>query len=96
MGHDTLWWLQRSAQNQLMEGWKKINSERVPASVPQSKKVAIFKVTNILFKVYFQLKTWELCKNIVNVIERQDSESYINQLHLFPTVSRFCEAGTLI
>lgn len=69
-----------------MEGWKRINGERVHLRDPNAKKIAIFKVTNLLFKVYFQLKKWELCKNIVNIIERTDADSYINNLELFPVV----------
>jgi hypothetical protein len=69
-----------------MEGWKRINGERVPLRDPTAKKVAIFKITNLLFKVYFQLKKWELCKNIITVIERPGSDSYIENLDMFPTV----------
>lgn len=71
-----------------MEGWKRINGERVPLRDPNAKKVAIFKITNLLFKVYFQLKKWELCKNIITVIERPGSDSYIENLDMFPTVRR--------
>mgnify|MGYP001290588227 CR=1 FL=1 len=71
-----------------MEGWKRINGERVPLRDPNAKKVAIFKITNLLFKVYFQLKKWELCKNIITVIERPGSDSYIENLDMFPTVNR--------
>lgn len=69
-----------------MEGWKRINSERVSLRDPQAKKIAIFKATNMLFKVYFQLNKWELCRNIIKVMERSDADSYINNLEYFPVV----------
>ncbi len=36
---------------------------------PQSKKLALLAVTNVLFKIYFKLNTMQLCAKLIGVIE---------------------------
>lgn len=38
---------------------------------PNSKKLALFAVTNVLFKTYFKLNTLPLCNKLINAIEGQ-------------------------
>jgi hypothetical protein len=46
-----------------------VAKDRTPASDPSSKKLAIFAVTNVLFKVYFKVNTLQLCGKLINVVE---------------------------
>ena len=55
-----------------------------PISDPDSKKVAIFGVTNCLFKIYFKLDTLHLCGKLINAVERPGPESPLENLHRFP------------
>ena len=58
-----------------------INLYRNPTSSPNSKKLAIFAVTNVLFKIYFKLNTLQLCGKLINVVERP---GFVDSYRYFP------------
>lgn len=51
-----------------------------------TKKLALFAVTNVLFKIYFKVNTLQLCGKLINVVEGPSSGSsgIMNDLHLYP------------
>ena len=61
----------------LTNGFTAVAKERKPEHLsypeyfPVSKKVALFAVTNVLFKIYFKLNTLPLCNKLINAIEGQ-------------------------
>ena len=55
-----------------------------PISDPDSKKVAIFGVTNCLLKIYFKLDTLHLCGKLINAVERPGPQGPMQNLHCFP------------
>lgn len=58
--------------------------DRTPINNPTSKKLAIFAVTNILFKIYFSLNTLSLCGKLINVVEGPSSGGVMSNIMLFP------------
>jgi hypothetical protein len=36
---------------------------------PQTKKLGLLTITNVLFKIYFKLNTMQLCAKLIGVIE---------------------------
>lgn len=78
-GHDCL----RKAICNLTTGFQAA-VKTAPISDPDSKKVAIFGVTNCLFKIYFKLDTLHLCGKLINAVERPGPESPLENLHRFP------------
>lgn len=59
-----------------------VAKDRTPVSDPSSKKLAIFAVTNVLFKVYFKVNTLQLCGKLINVVEGPGG--IMDNLRLFP------------
>ncbi len=47
-----------------------------------SKKLAIFAIANVLFKIYFKVNTLQLCGKLINVIEGPGS--IMDDLNAFP------------
>jgi nuclear mRNA export protein PCID2/THP1 len=43
--------------------------DRTPVTTGGSKKVALFAVTCVLFKIYFKVNTLQLCSKLINVID---------------------------
>lgn len=43
--------------------------DRTPVTIQGSKKVALFAVTCVLFKIYFKVNTLQLCSKLINVID---------------------------
>jgi hypothetical protein len=80
-GHDCL----RKAICNLTTGFQAA-VKTAPISDPTSKKVAIFGVTNCLFKIYFKLDTLHLCGKLINAVERPGPESPMQNLQRFPLV----------
>ena len=58
-----------------------VAKDKTPVSDPSSKKLAIFAVTNVLFKIYFKVNTLQLCGKLINVIEK---ERILDNLRYFP------------
>ena len=48
-----------------------------------SKRVALFAVTNALFKIYFKVNTLQLCGKLINVVEGPGS-NIMSDLSAFP------------
>jgi nuclear mRNA export protein PCID2/THP1 len=72
----------RECLNSLTKGFTAVAKDRTPVSDPSSKKLAIFAVTNVLFKVYFKLNTLQLCGKLINVVEGPGG--IMDNLRLFP------------
>ena len=66
----------------LTKGFTVVAKGRTPASDPSSKKLAIFAVTNVLFKIYFKVNTLQLCGKLINVVEGPGG--IMENLQLFP------------
>lgn len=78
--NDTL----RDALRNLTNGFHAVAKDRTPYSDPSSKKLAIFAVTNVLFKIYFKLNTLQLCGKLINVVERPGPSNALDSFRLFP------------
>ncbi len=74
----------RESLQTLTRGWTIVAKDRTSIINPTSKKLALFAVTNILFKIYFSLNTLSLCSKLINVIEGPSSGGVMTNLHLFP------------
>ncbi len=75
----------RECLNSLTRGWTVVARDRSPITSPQSKKIAIFGISNILLKLYFKLNTLPLCGKLITTVEGKDGESEImTQLRHFP------------
>ena len=74
----------RESLQSLTRGWTIIAKDRTPVTNPTSKKLALFAVTNILFKIYFSLNTLALCGKLINVVEGPSAGGIMNNLTLFP------------
>mmetsp|Transcript_12857 Transcript_12857/g.13891 ORF Transcript_12857/g.13891 Transcript_12857/m.13891 type:complete len:433 (-) Transcript_12857:743-2041(-) len=75
--------LLRESLNTLLKAFNLITKEKSPVTSPGSKKLAIFGITNILFKIYFKVNTLQLCGNLIRVIEMKGPGSIMENLHLF-------------
>jgi len=53
--------------------------DRTPVTTNGSKKVALFAVTCVLFKIYFKVNTLQLCSKLINVIDQNAFKD--SQLH---------------
>lgn len=71
----------KDAQMKLTNSFTIVAKDRKPISSPDTKKLAIFAVTNVLFKIYFKLNTLQLCGKLINVVERP---GFIDSLTHFP------------
>ena len=60
------------------------HAHREPFSDPESKKLALFAVTNVLFKIYFKLNTLQLCSKLINVVERPGASCATDHYQYFP------------
>ena len=49
-----------------------------------TRKLALFAVTNVLFKIYFNLNTLQLCGKLINVVERPGPTCATDSFWLFP------------
>jgi hypothetical protein len=76
--------LLRESIQSLTKGWTVVAKDRTPIHSGYSKKMALFALTNVLFKIYFSLNTLSLCGKIINVIEGPSSGGVMNNLKLFP------------
>ena len=74
----------RESLQSLTRGWTIIAKDRTPVTNPASKKLALFAVTNILFKIYFSLNTLALCGKLINVVEGPSAGGIMSNLTLFP------------
>lgn len=72
----------RESLSSLTKGFTVVAKDRTPTSDPSSKKLAIFAVTNVLFKVYFKVNTLQLCGKLINVVEGPGG--IMDNLKLFP------------
>lgn len=72
----------RESLGSLTKGFTVVAKDRTPVSDPSSKKLAIFAVTNVLFKVYFKVNTLQLCGKLINVVEGPGG--IMDNLRLFP------------
>lgn len=72
----------RESLSSLTKGFTVVAKGRTPVSDPSSKKLAIFAVTNVLFKVYFKVNTLQLCGKLINVVEGPGG--IMDNLRLFP------------
>lgn len=76
--------LLRDSVQSLMRCWTLVAKDRGPVTHQASKKLALFALTNILFKIYFSLNTLSLCGKLINVIEGPSSGGVMGHLRLFP------------
>lgn len=59
-----------------------VAKDRTPLRQPGCKKIAIFAVTNVLFKIYFRVNTLQLCGKLISVLEGPGG--IMDNLQLFP------------
>ena len=71
----------RDSQNSITRGFTLVKKDRKPLSDPSTRKLTIFAVTNVLFKIYFKLTTLQLCGKLINLVETHDT---MENLTLFP------------
>jgi len=50
--------------------YRGVVGDRKPPSNPLSRQRALYAVTNIQLKIYFKLSTLQLCKPLIDIIER--------------------------
>lgn len=74
----------RDALRNLTNGFNIVAKDRTPFTDPSSKKLALFGVTNVLFKIYFKLNTLQLCSKLINVVERPGALNALDHYMLFP------------
>eukprot|EP01034_Spumella_vulgaris_P031760 gene31760-39237_t len=72
----------RESLNSLTRGFTTVAKDRTPVRQAGSKKLAIFAVTNVLFKIYFKVNTLQLCGKLINVVEGPGG--IMDNLTLFP------------
>ena len=72
----------RECLNSLTRGFTIVAKDRTPVTQPNSRKLAIFSVTNVLFKTYFLLNTLQLCGKLINIVEGPGG--IMDNLRLFP------------
>jgi hypothetical protein len=66
----------------LTRGFTIVAKDRTPLKQPGAKKIAIFAMTNILFKIYFKVNTLQLCGKLISVIEGPGN--FLENLSVFP------------
>ena len=71
----------RDSQNSITRGFTLVKKDRKPLTDPTTRKLTIFAVTNVLFKIYFKLNTLQLCGKLINLVETRDT---MDNLKLFP------------
>ena len=59
----------RESLGVLTKGFTVVAKDRTPVRQVGSKKLAIFAVTNVLFKIYFKVNTLQLCSKLISVVE---------------------------
>jgi len=77
----------RESLNHLTQGFTTVAKDRIG-----TKKLALFAVTNVLFKIYFKVNTLQLCGKLINVVEGPNpggssinsNNSIMNDLHQYP------------
>jgi hypothetical protein len=67
----------RESLHSLTRGFTAVAKDKTPINQTNSKKLAIFAVTNVLFKVYFKVNTLQLCGKLINVVEGSGSGKLI-------------------
>eukprot|EP01039_Chlorochromonas_danica_P002298 gene2298-2517_t len=72
----------RDSLASLTKGFTVVAKDRTPLRQPGCKKLAIFAVTNVLFKIYFKVNTLQLCGKLISVIE--GPSGIMENLQLFP------------
>ena len=72
----------RESLGVLTKGFTVVAKDRSPVNQQGSKKLAIFAVTNVLFKIYFRVNTLQLCGKLINVVEGPGG--IMDNLELFP------------
>lgn len=72
----------RESLASLTKAFTVVAKDRTPLRTPGCKKLAIFGVTNVLFKIYFKVNTLQLCGKLISVIEGPGG--IMDQLQLFP------------
>jgi hypothetical protein len=72
----------RESLSHLTRAFTIVAKDRSPVSQVGSKKLAIFGVTNVLFKIYFKVNTLQLCGKLINVVEGPGA--IMDNLPLFP------------
>lgn len=68
----------------MTNGFNIVAKDRTPFTDPSSKKLSLFGVTNVLFKIYFKLNTLQLCSKLINVVERPGALNALDHYLLFP------------
>lgn len=68
----------RESLNSLTKGFTTVAKDR-----SGSKRLALFAVTNTLFKIYFKVNTLQLCGKLINVVEGPGS-NILQDLRAFP------------
>jgi hypothetical protein len=76
--------LLRESLSALLKGFNLVTKEKSSVKTPASKKLAIFGIANVLFKIYFKMNTLQLCGQLIRVIEMKGPDSIMENLHLFP------------
>lgn len=59
----------RNALENLTKGFSVVAKDRSSLTSPGCKRLAIFAVTNVLFKIYFKVNTLQLCGKLINIVE---------------------------
>ncbi len=72
----------RECLNSLTRGFTIVAKDRTPITQSNSRKLAMFAVTNVLFKTYFRLNTLQLCGKLINIVEGPGG--IMDNLRLFP------------
>eukprot|EP01031_Cornospumella_fuschlensis_P036555 gene36555-44345_t len=72
----------RESLTSLVKGFTIVAKDRSPLKQAGCKKLAIFAVTNVLFKVYFKVNTLQLCGKLISVVEGPGG--VMDNLSLFP------------
>lgn len=76
--------LLREALRNLSNGFNVVAKVRGSFTDADSKKLALFAVTNVLFKIYFKLNTLQLCSKLINVVERPGPACATDAFRCFP------------
>ena len=72
----------RNCQTAITKAFTTVAKDRNPITDPHCKKLAIFSVTNVLFKIYFKLNTLQLMGKLIKQINQ--TPVYMQNLKLFP------------
>ena len=70
--------------NILQRGWSLIARDRTPVTNRESKHLAIFAMSNVLFKVYFKLNNFQLCGKLISTVEGSGTMDVSAHLRCYP------------